>query len=91
MHPHAPSACVRERKAMQAAARSGKPCGYSWRLWNDPKAGTPRKVPTGSLHVPGWAHEGPAYKRILADENTNAAVDRRHALYNEWLAKREAA
>ena len=86
------TACKRETKAMKAAARSGKPAGYTWRLWNDPTAGTPpRKIQTGSLHTPAWAHEGPAYKRFLTEPDTDAAVARRDRLYSEWLARREAA
>ena len=55
------SYCERERKAMQAVARSGKPAGYSWRLWNDPRGpkGAP-KIETGPIR--DWRYPCAAYK-----------------------------
>jgi len=61
MHPRAPSACVAERRAMQSIARTGKPAGYSWRWWWDPRPRVAKPIPTGSLRMPRWAYPTPAH------------------------------
>ena len=53
--------CAAERRAMQSVARTGKPAGYSWRLWWDPRPRVAKPVPTGSLRMPRWAYPTPAY------------------------------
>ena len=75
MHPSYRGAreCVRERKAMQAAARSGKPAGYTWNLWHQPRK--VRRIDMGPIR--DWRYPSPAYKdgRAWADID-RASYDR---------------
>lgn len=74
--------CEAERRAMQAIARTGRPAGYAWRWWWDPRPRVRREVPTGSLHTPRWAYPVAAYK--VAVENPRMEAERLNRIA-AWL------
>jgi hypothetical protein len=57
--------CADERRLAAQAARRGRPLGYTWRLWHEPRK--PKTIPLGPL---SWSELGfpgvgtPAWQRI---------------------------
>lgn len=78
--------CEQETRALRAIARTGKPAGYSWRWWWDPRPRVRREVPTGSMHMPRWAYPTPAY-RIEVPYNERQEACRLNRI-DAWLAGR---
>jgi hypothetical protein len=58
--------CKAETSRMKDVARSGKPPGYTWRLWNDPRPYKRTPVPTHPIPR-RWVTEAltPAWQRAL--------------------------
>ena len=88
-HQHRGRTCQQERKRMLASLKSGKPTGYTWRMWHDPKAGWPKPVATGPMRVPAWAYPTAAYKRDVpySEEQEMRRVER----IQDYFAARENA
>jgi len=64
MHRWNNRGCEQERKAMQVVARSGKPAGYSWRLWHDPRPRVASRAPSGPIR--DWRYPMAAYRNQTA-------------------------
>ena len=79
------TACKAETRAMKQAARSGKPAGYTWRLWHDPAAGTPRPF---RMPPPIWKAREAAWKRETYQAETRDEERRRMALQAAYFTER---